>query len=331
MIFHHGFYHADPHPGNLMVLPDGTIGLVDFGMVARLDESLREDIEDMLAAIVSQDAQQLTALVTRLGAVPPGLDEAALSIDLTEFVVHYANQPVDTFDLGGALTEMIEIIQRYRIALPSAMAMLIKVLVMLEGTGRLLGAQLQPDGAGPAVPEKDDDAAAVAGPADAQAAPHLLRGGAARRNPAAAAPRDSAASRNRQVRRPSRSPRPGTVGQPARAGHDDQRAVPRLVAADQHGRVGHSRRLGARHAWRAAQRISRLAAAAGDQQIGPPRPAEVMRFPRAAQSMDMTISSRTFNRRDALAAIGATAARRSCCPENRAQRKSLAHRGKPIS
>jgi ubiquinone biosynthesis protein len=138
MIFQHGFYHGDPHPGNLIVLPNGAIGLLDFGMVARLDESLREAIEDMLIAIVTQDAQRLTTLVMRLGAVPPGLDEAALGIDLTEFVVHYANQPVDAFDLGGALTEMIEIIQRYRIALPSSLAMLIKVLVMLEGTARLL-------------------------------------------------------------------------------------------------------------------------------------------------------------------------------------------------
>ena len=138
MIFQHGFYHGDPHPGNLIVLQDGAIGLLDFGMVARLDESLREDIEDMLIAIVSQDAQRLTSLVTRLGAVPPGFDEAALSVDLSEFVSHYANQPIDTFDLGGALTEMIEIVQRYRIALPSSLAMLIKVLVMLEGTARLL-------------------------------------------------------------------------------------------------------------------------------------------------------------------------------------------------
>jgi ubiquinone biosynthesis protein len=138
MIFQHGFYHADPHPGNLIVLPSGEIGLLDFGMVGRLDEQLREDIEDMLAAIVNQDSQQLASLVMRLGAVPPGLDEAALSVDLSEFVSHYANQPVDAFDLAGALTEMVEIVQRYRIALPSSMAMLIKVLVMLEGTARLL-------------------------------------------------------------------------------------------------------------------------------------------------------------------------------------------------
>lgn len=138
MVFHHGFYHGDPHPGNLIVMADGRIGLLDFGMVGRLDDSLREDVEDVLMAIVAQDAQQLTSLVMRLGAVPPGLDEASLSVDLTEFVVHYANQPVDAFDLGGALNEMVEIVQRYRIALPASMAMLIKVLVMLEGTARLL-------------------------------------------------------------------------------------------------------------------------------------------------------------------------------------------------
>jgi ubiquinone biosynthesis protein len=70
--------------------------------------------------------------------VPPGLDEPALSVDLAEFVVHYANQPVDSFDLGGALCEMIDIVQRYRIVLPPSLSMLIKVLVMLEGTARML-------------------------------------------------------------------------------------------------------------------------------------------------------------------------------------------------
>jgi ubiquinone biosynthesis protein len=138
MIFHHGFYHGDPHPGNLVVLQDGSIGLLDFGMVARLDEPLREDIEDMLIAIVSQDPQQLTSLVMRLGSVPPGLDEPALCVDLAEFVSHYANQPIEAFDLGGALCEMIEIIQRYRIVLQPPFAMLMKVLVMLEGTARML-------------------------------------------------------------------------------------------------------------------------------------------------------------------------------------------------
>ena len=53
MIFVHGFYHADPHPGNLVLLPGNCIGLLDFGMVGRIEERLREDIEEMLLAIAS--------------------------------------------------------------------------------------------------------------------------------------------------------------------------------------------------------------------------------------------------------------------------------------
>ncbi len=138
MIFTHGVYHADPHPGNFLLMPDGVIGLIDFGMVGRLEESLRESLEDILAAIVAEDAGQLVSLVTRIGATPADLDESGLSVDLADFVAHYASQPVQNFDLSGALSDMVEIIRRYRIVIPSSLGMLLKVLVMLEGTGRLL-------------------------------------------------------------------------------------------------------------------------------------------------------------------------------------------------
>ena len=277
MIFHHGFYHGDPHPGNLVVLPDGAIGLLDFGMVARLDERLREDIEDMLIAIVSQDSQQLTSLVMRLGSVPPGLDEPALSVDLAEFVNHYANQPVDAFDLAGALTEMIEIIQRYRIVLPPSLAMLIKVLVMLEGTARMLQPNFSLMELIAAVSEEDAAAAVIAGAANAEGAADLFRGGKAGRGAAATAARYFAAGRERQVRRPPRSPRAGAERESAGAGAVDELALSGLVAADQPARVGVSRRVGSRHAGRHVQRLLGLAAAAGDRQIGPARSAKVAR------------------------------------------------------
>ena len=141
MIFNHGLYHADPHPGNLLLLESGVLGLLDFGMVVRIEEALREDIEDMLMAIVEQDAQRLVAVVMRVGAVPVGLDETSLSLDLSDFVAHYAHQSVDQFELGTALTEMFDLMRRYDIVLPSAMALLLKVLVMLEGTAQ----KLEPD------------------------------------------------------------------------------------------------------------------------------------------------------------------------------------------
>lgn len=138
MIFVHGYYHADPHPGNLVVLPGNVIGLLDFGMVGRIDEPLRENIEAMVSALVEHDSMHLTSIITRIGMTPPQLDQAALSVDLADFVSHYANQRFDEFDLGGALNEMLDIMRRYQIMLPERVAMLIKVFVMLEGTSRLI-------------------------------------------------------------------------------------------------------------------------------------------------------------------------------------------------
>ena len=138
MIFTHGFYHADPHPGNLIVLDGNVIGLLDYGMVGRIDDQLREDIEEMLLAIVERDSQSLTSVITRIGQVPAGMDHGALSVEITDFVSHYATQRIDEFNLSAALNEMTEIIRRFQIMLPAQIALLLKVLVMLEGTSRQL-------------------------------------------------------------------------------------------------------------------------------------------------------------------------------------------------
>ena len=138
MIFQHGFFHADPHPGNMMVMADDTIGLVDFGMVGRVSEDLRDSIESMLVAIVGQDVTLLTSLIKRVGKCPYRLDEASLSNDVADFVGQYSTQSMGDFDMSGALRDFIDIVQRYKIVLPSEASLLIKVLVTLEGTGRLL-------------------------------------------------------------------------------------------------------------------------------------------------------------------------------------------------
>jgi len=138
MIFTHGFYHADPHPGNIVVIDRDVLGLLDFGMVGRIEERLREDIEEMLLAIVNQDVPILTSLIKKVGMVPPGLDESALAVDVADFVSHYSAQALDRFDLAGALNDMTEIMYRHRICLPPQVGMLIKALVTLEGTGQLL-------------------------------------------------------------------------------------------------------------------------------------------------------------------------------------------------
>ncbi len=138
MIFRDGFYHADPHPGNIWLQPDGRIGLLDFGMVARLDAHTRDDLEEMLLAAVKRDADRITEFVLRIGSVPKGIDRNGLKIEIDEFVAEYVSDSLTDFDLTGALKGLTKIIRDYHIILPSGISMLLKVLIMLEGTSRSL-------------------------------------------------------------------------------------------------------------------------------------------------------------------------------------------------
>jgi ubiquinone biosynthesis protein len=134
MIFAHGHYHADPHPGNILVQPDGTVGLLDFGMVGRIDEKLRSEIEEMLWAVAQKDSALLTSLVKRVGKAPANIDEAELSDDVSDLIAIYGNQPIEFIDLASALNDATDILHRHRIILPSQLGVLIKTLVTLQGT-----------------------------------------------------------------------------------------------------------------------------------------------------------------------------------------------------
>lgn len=141
MIFDEGFYHADPHPGNILLMDEDRFGLLDFGMVGRISERLREEIEAMLVAIVNRDVSLLVSIIQRIGRCPANLNESAFNADIAEFLGQYATQSVSHFDMTGALNDFMAIVRNYNITLPSEVSLLIKVLVSLEGTGQLLSPQ----------------------------------------------------------------------------------------------------------------------------------------------------------------------------------------------
>jgi ubiquinone biosynthesis protein len=138
MIFRDGFYHADPHPGNYFILPDGVVGVIDCGMVGRLDEGLRDEIEAAVLAVAERDVEDLTERVVRLGSPPPDLDRDALRADLGEFIAEYGSRPIKELELGAALGEVTDIIARYRIVLPANVSLLLRTLTVLEGSARQL-------------------------------------------------------------------------------------------------------------------------------------------------------------------------------------------------
>jgi ubiquinone biosynthesis protein len=138
MIFRDGFYHADPHPDNLMLLPGGAVGILDCGMVGRLNDRLREEIDGLLLAVAQKDAKEVADIVKRLGSVPSNLDHEALETDVRNFVEEFGHLSLRDFDLSGALNRMIEIIHQYQIVLPPDCSLLLKTLVVLEGTSRSL-------------------------------------------------------------------------------------------------------------------------------------------------------------------------------------------------
>lgn len=134
MIFTLGAYHADPHPGNILVVNGTELGLLDFGMVGRIDDRLRESIEEMLLAVMSRDVSMLATLIKRVGRTPPRLDDSLLSIDVADLVANYGSQSLENFDLAGALNDVTDIMHRHQISLPPQTSLLIKMLVTLEGT-----------------------------------------------------------------------------------------------------------------------------------------------------------------------------------------------------
>ena len=134
MILVDGFFHADPHPGNVMYLPDNRIALIDFGMVGRLSPARRRQIIDLLAGLAGHDEEaMLEVLLDWRG--DEFVDEARLAADLGEFAFDYADMQLKDLKIGVLLHRVSAILREHSIVLPSDLTLLFKALITLEGLG----------------------------------------------------------------------------------------------------------------------------------------------------------------------------------------------------
>lgn len=138
MLMRDGFYHADPHQGNLMLLPSGAVGVLDCGMVGRLDEVMTEGVEDIVLALANRSSVDLTAVVLRLGSFPATVSREQLHGDIADLMADFLDRPIQELDTSGALNRFLDIIRSHSIALPPPLLLVVRTLIELDGAGRAL-------------------------------------------------------------------------------------------------------------------------------------------------------------------------------------------------
>lgn len=133
MIFNDGFFHADPHPGNLLVDDHGNIGLIDFGMVGELTPQRRQTLAGLLTAMVSNDIDGVVDHFISLGVTAGPTDRFALRHDLESLMRNYLEQPLGALRLGVMLQDHLSVARVHHLRLPPELALLTKTLMMCEG------------------------------------------------------------------------------------------------------------------------------------------------------------------------------------------------------
>ncbi len=137
-IFTFGFFHADPHPGNLRVLPGGVVVPLDYGMFGQIDLVTRERIADLLVGLLAQDTDRVLRDLEALDIRGEQADPRALRRDVGELVSTYSDLTLENLDLSLLLRELIDLVRSHHLRIPADLVLLIRSLVTIEGVGRVL-------------------------------------------------------------------------------------------------------------------------------------------------------------------------------------------------
>ncbi len=138
MMFRDRFYHADPHPGNLLVREDGSLGIIDFGMVHKIDVKTNKIFEELIIGVAQKDAEHIKNTIFNMFTLPNDVDYDSLAYQIEEFIDKYLGIPLNEFDMTSAIKDGTAIVHEHHIAMPANISILLRVVVLLEGSSRLL-------------------------------------------------------------------------------------------------------------------------------------------------------------------------------------------------
>jgi ubiquinone biosynthesis protein len=140
-IFIHRFFHGDPHPGNIFVMPGEVIGFMDFGIVGRLSPQMARHFDSLLMAIARKDTDRITQGLLRISVIDEEANMDDMQADIAELVDRYYGISLNQFEVSELVREVSEISVKHRIRMNRQLSLLGKVLAGVEGVGR----QLDPD------------------------------------------------------------------------------------------------------------------------------------------------------------------------------------------
>ena len=141
MVCEDGFFHADPHPGNFFIEKNGSIGLIDFGMVGVLDERTQELLAELLISINHEDADRLVDVFLDLGVTRKRIDRGLVRRDIEHLLSTYWGLPLGELKVTALLNDVYSVMRRHHLHLPPNLALLLKTVIMIEG----LGVNLDPE------------------------------------------------------------------------------------------------------------------------------------------------------------------------------------------
>ena len=133
-----GYFHADPHPGNMLIMPGEVIGLMDYGTVGYLNSTDRAHLVRLYIAVIRFDVESITEQLIRMRIASPSVDQYGLQRDLRRLLRKYYGLPLKEISANELLAEIQPIIYEYRLQVPSDYWLLLKTLVMMEGVGKKL-------------------------------------------------------------------------------------------------------------------------------------------------------------------------------------------------
>jgi ubiquinone biosynthesis protein len=141
-IFIHGFFHADPHPGNLFVMPDGRICFIDFGMMGHLSEGDKDTLADLIIAVGKSDMTRVVDNIEKLTYGSEIPERETYEKDIGSIIEQYAGGGIGDVDLTTMVNQVREIVLKYRLRIHPDLYMMMRTLAIIEGLGTSLDPNL---------------------------------------------------------------------------------------------------------------------------------------------------------------------------------------------